>query len=425
MPYPIRTGTLFLLSALLLGGCDLIGSDEDVLFGTRIEFVAAGGLGGGVLQKLTVSEEGLVISEIVRPPLQHQLSQREHQELLTVFNGFFDLKATYDDHVCDDDITYTITLRSGERSKTVSAAGCSLSDLGGGRRAPARLGRMVGTLSELGREVYEDEAPWLGLDVDFSIDSDTYGLGEPILLTYRITNPTDRERTLYFFDEVRTGFSVSKQGVPAFYYTYPPTPDYHSEEQDLTPLVLGPGQEETLTYVWDQTVVDNEGNRIELGLGRYYLSMHLLNTSFFRTDEGIVFDVIDRSVPLAGHVNAYGPGEGSGSPDYTVELLVRNWTDAPVTLDFPHRERLYVKLYDLDGPVSETPPLVYEGPVETEDEATSLLLQPGETRTFSHTISKTALNPSATWYRADVELLTSNMAFASSGQVRITPYYPD
>ena len=421
----IRIRVFLLLLAPLLGGCDLIGSDEDVLFGNRIEFVAEGGFGGGVLQKLTVSEEGLVISEIVRPPLQHQLSQREHQELLAVFNGFFDLKSTYDDHVCADDVSYTITLRSGERSKTVSAAGCSLSDLGGGRRAPARLSRMIGTLIELGREVYEDEAPWLGLEVDFSIDSDTYGLDEPILLTYRITNPTDQERTLYFFDEVRTGFSVSKVGIPAFYYTYPPTPDYHSENLDLTPLVLGPGQEETLTYVWDQTVVDNEGNRTELGLGRYYLSMHLLNTSFFRTDEGIPFDVVDRSVPLAGYVDEYGPGEGPSSRDYTFELFVHNWTDAPVTLDFPHREHVYVKVYNLDGPVSEMPPLVYEGPVETEDEATSLTLQPGETRTFSHTVSKAALSPGTIWYRADIELLASNVAFARSGQVRIIPYYPD
>ena len=376
-----------------------------------------------MLQRLTVSAEGLVTTEVVRPSLRQQLADSAHQQLLDVFDGFFDLEATYDDHVCADDITYTITLQSETRSKTVLAAGCSLWERGGDRHAPARLGRMVSALRELAREVYEEEAPWLGLEVDFSIDGDTYGLGEPIRLTYRITNPTDRERTLYFFDDRRTGFSVRKQGIPASYHQHPPMPDHSSE--DLTPLTLGPGQEETLTHLWDQTVVDDEGDRAELGLGRYALSMHLLNTSFFRTDEGIPFDVVDRSVPLGGYVNDYGPGEDPSLPDFTFELLVRNWTDAPVTLAFPHRERLRVAVYSLDGPASEPPPLVYRGPETLQDEATTLVLQPGETETFSHTVRKTELSPDAIWYRADVELLASNVAFARSGQVRIIPYRPD
>ena len=154
----IRTCALLLLSALLLSGCDLIGPDT-VPPDSRIEFIAAGGFGGGVLQKLTVTEEGLVVNEAVRPPLQHPLSEREHRELLDVFEGFFGLKATYNAHVCADDVTYTITLRTSTRSKTVSAAGCSLWREGGHRSAPARLARMVSTLSGLAREVYEDEAP--------------------------------------------------------------------------------------------------------------------------------------------------------------------------------------------------------------------------------------------------------------------------
>ena len=267
-----------------------------------------------------------------------------------------------------------------------------------------------------------------GLEVDFAIDSATYGLGEPLLLIYRIANPTSQERTLYFLNDARTGFSVSKQGVPAFYYEYPPTPDLPMPDHhggDLTPLVLSPGQEETLTFLWDQTVVDDEGNRTELGLGRYSLSMRLLSTSFFGTDEGIVFDVVDRSVPLAGYVNGYGPGEDSALPGYTFELFVCNWTEAPVTLDFPYSERLYIKLYDIEGPVSEAPPLVYEGPMETENDATTLTLQPGETKMFSHTVRKTSLSPSTLWYRADAKLLASNVTFVRSANMRISPYRPD
>lgn len=421
-PWPVRRRLRWLLVIFGLigaGGCDVLGppnsgpTSERDHSDVQITYVASGGFGGGVLAKLTITEDGLVTDSLRTPLLHLQLTHRERAELDALFAGFFGLEERYDGQLCADDVYFTVTYRRDGDERTVSASGCTLSHAVRGQLK--QFERIVRRLSELGQEVYEEKAPWRGLEAEFSIERDTYGVGESMTFLYRIVNPTDKVRTLYFPYEERLNFRVYRPSVPGFDYVHVEQPDSTA----LSSISLNPGEETTLRLEWNQAIT-TAGEPVLLEPGRYSFVLSLLDTSHLRGDEGIQIDVVDRAEPLSGFVT--GRGEDSSVLDYTFQLHVRNWTLTPVTLEFAYEEKIYVELLDLDRP--EPGPLLFQGPSQPTSDPSSLVLQPGETHVFEYTVPKADLNLTYYRYLARVKLLSSNVELHRESQLRISKPRP-
>ncbi|RMD95048.1 MAG: hypothetical protein D6814_13790, partial [Calditrichaeota bacterium] len=297
---PTRKWLLPLLAGFLLQQCDVLEPGKSTVpEPAKIKFLAFGGVAGAVFHKLTITEEGMAINERTRPPLQKKLSEPELQEILTLFSRFETLKDEYRQNVCADDVRFEITLIENGRSKTVVTYGCTIYVHPTQEADLQILKAIIDRLSALSDEIYREMAPWQGLQADFSLDQLTYGVGEPIHLFARVNNPTGEIRSLFFDSPQRIGFSVAKQAFPGFHYFFPEKIDTSA---NLTPIKFKPGETITFEQVWDQTYPDREGNRHVLDPGRYRLSASLLDTRPLSSNQILVFDVVNRDVPLAGFV---------------------------------------------------------------------------------------------------------------------------
>ncbi len=406
--------------AFVVSGCDIINPDAALKLDgeTHIQYVASGGWGGGVLEKLSITKTGLATNEMTTPELRYQLTPDKHDELLVLFDEFHTFPESFEGTQCLHDMYYEITVYYESEAKVVSIYGCTLQELKKTDPAVMKLSKIISALRELAQMIYEKKAPWLGLEVDFFIDGDTFGVGETITVTCRIMNPTDKERILYFAGDHKIAFRAARPSKSGYSYWHPE----HNppESDDLKTMTFAPGEEKVLTYTWDMIYEWDDGKPITLEPDRYYMSIRLLDTSRrFGAGVGIPFDVVDRSLPIAGYVIPDYSGEGRDIPVYTFKLNVRNWTDAPVTLHFPSREHLYVRLFDLNGPKAVPPPLLYEGPEEPEEEENTVIIQPGETHIFEYTVNKSKLNLTYIWYLAELTLLIEDFDFIRESHLRI------
>lgn len=419
--YSLFTSCFVMLSSLFLSSaCDMISSDTSYNQ-AQIKFVQSGGFSGGIRRKLNITADGLVTNELTIPKLEKQLSPEEYADLLALFKGFFELPSTFEGPTCSDDVRSEVTLNTTDRDeKTVSIWGCILFEQKDTDQNVKKMNRIISALSKLADTVFEEKALWVGLKGDFFLDSDTYGIGETITMTYPITNPTAKERTLFFADEHKTGFTVRKPALPNFMYRFPPASfDDTPPSDDLQTLVFAPGEEIVLTRQWDQVMRDIDEMNGSLEPGRYVMSLRVLDTGrLLYTAADILFDVVDRSIPLAGHVQPDYNGSVPENTSYTFKLAVRNWSDNPVTLDFPYWQTLGVRLYDLNGPGNQ-PPLIFEGPRNLGDGGRWITLQPEETHVFKYTVPKDSLNLSYLWYLAEIDLLVTNFDFGRKAQLRI------
>lgn len=264
---------LMALVALLLGGCELLGSSSHEPTGRlrgAIHFVAQDGWGS--YYELSVTRAGLATYRSSVPELELQLTQEEHRELFGLFDGFSSLKRRYFEDYHVDGTVYTIAFGASSPSDTVQVDRHTLQ--GGTGSDFVMLQGIVETLWQLTQRVYDERAPWLGLEMDFSVAPETVRRGEDVVLTYRIVNPTDRERTLLFPFAERLDFWVRRQdGTEVYRHVPAPT------KQEIAPLTLQPGQREIRTLIWDQMVTDSDGTRAPLEPGRYSLRLQLLSTS--------------------------------------------------------------------------------------------------------------------------------------------------
>jgi hypothetical protein len=416
----IRYTIIVSIVAFVVSSCDIINPDAALkLEGeTYILYVASGGFAGGVLEKLSITKDGLATNEMTTPELRYQLTPDEHDELLVLFNEFNSLPESFEDTVCADDILYEVTLHQNDQAKTVAIWGCTFAELKKTDPAVMKLSKIISVLRELAKMIYEKKAPWLGLEADCFIDDDTFGVGETIMVTCRIMNPTDNERMLYFAGDHKIAFRAARPSISGFSYWHP---EHNPPESDnLKTMTFVPGEEKVLTYTWDMIYEWDDGKPIALEPDRYFMSIRLLDTSRrFGAGVGIPFDVVDRSLPIAGYVIPDYSGEGRDIPVYTFKINVRNWTDAPVTLHFPYREHLYVRIFDLNGPKAVPPPLLYEGPEEPEEEESIVILQPGETQVFEYAVNKSELNLTYLWYLAELTLMIEDFDFIRESHLRI------
>jgi len=405
---------LFLLFiGLLIASCDLIGPQQTTE-NPIITYTVSGGFWGGISTKLNVNQNGIATLETAYPPLELQLSQDEYSNLLSYFDNFNELPDTFKNQ-CTDGLIFKIEYKGNDYSKNITIDQCTLNSQSKSNSIVSKINSIILALDSLAKRIYETKAPWIGLISDFSIDSDVYGIGAPITLRYRISNPTSVEKTIYFRHQDQFWFRVARFNFPSFNYLYPVLKP--SDSSAPTKIILKPGESKDINYVWDQ-LVHSQAADTALGIGYFRIIMNLF-TGDFSTKE-IWFEVLDRNVPITGMIIPDPNGENSNSPTYTFNLLVRNWTTTSVTLHFPSSQTISVELFDLDKP---TPgPLIYSGPIVTDSVSSEITLSPGATKTFAYTANKSDFIPWYMWTYARIRLLSSDFEFMRDGQLRIFSY---
>jgi hypothetical protein len=290
--------TIILSYVFLLNACDINSSETSrkIPDQVQIEYVVSGGIFGATFANLTVSEDGLVTNKLTTPKLELQLPPEEYAELIELFEGFFELPQMIGGMMCADDSLSKVTLITKEsEKKSVSVWGCTLGERMETDQNVMKIGRIIFALSDLADTIYQEKAPWVGLKVDISLDNDTFGVGETITMTFHITNPTEKERTLYFIDEQKTGFTVRRPALPNFIFRSPPeSQDDTPSPDELQTIHFAPGEEIVLTNQWDQTVTDSDGMESLLEPDRYFISLRVMDTSrSLSTEAGIPIDVVD------------------------------------------------------------------------------------------------------------------------------------
>lgn len=413
---------LVLFPILLLGGCDSFDpSSQNDASQPRIVLISSGGFGGGILDSLTISPEGLATNHLVTPPLHLQLSEKEQQRISNLFVGFFLLRESYGETRCEDDIKHIVTYRAEGKSKTVSAWGCQLYIEDELAPELEQFRAIVDALRALDRRIYEEQAPWRGVEVTFSTDRTLYKKGEPITFQYHISNPTDEPRTLYFRYMSRYMIHVSGLARPTYVYEHPGR-ELKERPDGLDSLLLRPGQKITLEYAWNQTVnlealTEDDSPRQRLAPGQYYVYMSLLDTGHHSPIQGFHFNVVDPDVPLAGHVVEDWRHAGQNADTYTFKLLLRNWTNHKVTLHFPKRQSLRVSLYDVN--FSAPYQRFFTSTEEPAAVASSLTLPPGDSTIIERTFRKDDLNLPDDGVLAHVDLLAEGIDFVRRRSLRI------
>jgi len=396
---------------LPLSSCDLSEQPQSNEIPTII-YTVSGGFWGGLHTKLVVNSAGEATLESTYPPLILQLSDDEHADLLSCFNGFEYLPENFN-NPCFDGYIYAIEQKQPDYSKQVIIDGCTLET--DSSAMVTKIKTIVIALNTLATKIYDTQVPWKGLIADFTIDSDFYNVGDPITLQYRISNPTSEERTIYFRHQNQFWFALDKLNFPSFHYSYPNLGNSDSSTQ--SEIHFAAGETKEIVHVWDQQINSQNGDTA-LGVGYYNLHMNLYAGDL--PTKSIWFEIIDKSIPISGVIIEDINGESNNSSTYKFMLSIRNWTTESVTLNFPSSERINVEVYDSDKP---TPgPLIYSSPSVTDSLPSVITLFPGEIRTFIHEANKSDFVPWYLWTYVRIRLLSTNLKFICDGQLRIFPY---
>ncbi len=413
---------------IYMSSCDTvssrdINSEENELISNNessIKFTVSGGITGGLLKKMIIDSTGTVILPVTRriyPELKQQLTPEGYGMLVEAFENFVDISESLPDTVvnrCSDDVYYEIELSNHDIVSSYTSSGCSL--FYGSDSSFVEMKELVDILDTLYDNVYENQIPWKGLTGEFTIDSDSYALGEPIKMIYTIHNPTSKNRGLYFRGEVQTYFQLYKQNTPSFYFL---NPDFDDREiGEPSKILFNPGETKIIETVWDQMVKTNEGE-IPLEIGRYRINLNMFSGGF--SSSWGVIDIFDPSIPIFAHILA-GNNDSSSRPDYTFKLAVKNWGDQPITLNFPSSQRMWIRLYGDEHKNS----IDFESPQVDDSIESTVIIQPGEEKVFSKTVIKSHIsNLSYTWKYVEIELMCTNFESISTGSLQIIKYRPN
>ena len=379
-----------------------------------ITYIVSGGFGGGIHTKLIIDQSRTASLESEYPALKKQLSTEEYNSIINLFSDF---KKLPDSEMirCADSFVYTIEYETNGSIKTVRADNCALSD--STNPVIRKFKPIANKLGQLANQIYNAQASWIGLTAEYKMDKDIYKLDEPIKLTYILKNPTDKERVLYFKNQYKLQFMLYKRDYPSIYYTYPPR-DYENDTTNPGKIELAPGEEKSLSYTWDQKILDN-GNWIQAPIGSYNISMIFVGTKV--NGNSFFIDIVDPSIPIEGQVVPDYNGESYLSKYYNFQLRIKNWTDKPVALDFPSSQKISVQLYTDD--IHSKRELIYESTKPQDNQSSQLTILPNDEMTFSSLQSKDDLNlQNITWYYVKIKLLTSNLDFERDAEISIYQY---
>ena len=422
--YSLKTIAFLLIAVLLFNSCDTTNSsgseldenDPIPMNGLSLTFTISGGFGGGLIKKMVIDSTGVVILPDRYPELRQQLTQDAYEKLAKDFEDFVENSDSIPDSAvstCSDDALVEIEWKYKDESNKFRTFGCLLYNRVDSSTIAAR--RFIDILDTIYGNVYETQIPWKGLTSEFSIESDTYAQGESIKMIYKIHNPTTKERGLYFRGKEQTYFTIYRENVPNFYYRYP---DYKvSDIGEPSEILFAPGETKIIEKEWNQIMETKDGD-IPLDIGRYRINLQMYSGGL-RQGGGNV-DIVDPSIPVFAHVSSKN-NDSSTRPTYTFNLLVKNWSEEPVKLNFPSSQKIRVTLYGNEHKNSVS----YESSLIDDSMESTVTILHGEETVFSHTVNKSEMANLYNWKYVEIELMCTNFESISTGFLQIPKYRPD
>ncbi len=424
--YSLKTIAFLLIAVVLFNSCDTTNSsglelDENetiAINGLSLTYTRSGGAIGGLIKKMVLDSTGVVILPDRYPELRQQLTQDAYEKLAKNFEDFVDNSQSIPDSAvstCSDDVLVEIEWKYKNESNKFRTIGCLLYNYNSVDSSTIAVRSFIDILDTIYGNVYETQIPWKGLTSEFSIESDTYALGESIKMIYKIHNPTTKERGLYFRGKEQTYFTIYRENVPNFYYRYP---DYKvSDMGEPSEILFAPGETKIIETEWNQIMETKDGD-IPLDIGRYRINIHM-SAGGLRQGGGNV-DIVDPSIPVFAQVSSRN-NDNSSNPTYTFNLLVKNWSEEPVKLNFPSSQKIGVTLYGNEHKNS----ISYESSLIDDTMESTVTILPGEETVFSHTVDKSEIANLSNWRYVEIELMCTNFESISTGFLEMYKYRPD
>ena len=401
--------------AVLVPSCDTIQGPPETAAGS-IEYTLSGGFAGGMHTSLTIDPAGHATLLSSYPPIEDNLKADEQLPLMRYFADIWKQPDTIAGG-CIDDFGILIRWTDNRGTKTVRADGCGLNPSNGTHPFPT-LEEIVRILNNVAIRIREQKSPWKGVTTSFTVDKASYGLDEPVRFSYKLKNPTTQERSLLFRHADQFWFSITNNSVPRFYYLYPSNAYSLRNSTDTSSpssIVLQPGEEEELVYIWDRSFTQPNGSSGKIGAGYYHARMGLLGGDLPTQD--LEFDIYDPRIPVKGKILPDWAGIDATSEHYTFHLQVTNWTRTSVILHFRNSQRIAIELWDLD--VDPPTRVIYRTSISTIHDEQGQTLAPGETVVYSEAVTKSDIAPSYFWTLAKAKLLCTDFELSADAELQI------
>ena len=164
--------------------------------------------------------------------------------------------------------------------------------------------------------------------------------------------------------------------------------------------------------------METKDGDIPLDIGRYSINLDMFSGGL-RQGGGNV-DIVDPSIPVFAHVSSKN-NDSSTRPTYTFNLLVKNWSEEPVKLNFPSSQKIRVTLYGNEHKNSVS----YESSLIDDSMESTVTILHGEETVFSHTVNKSEMANLYNWKYVEIELMCTNFESISTGFLQIPKYRPD
>ncbi len=243
-------GLLFLLGCWLsISSCNVFENDLDQQK-LIIEFSARDGW-GAYNKSLRFTEDGIVTLTSTYPELTRPLSNDEFNRLKILFHRYQEID--YEPRFyCADNVYLNINITEGDNFTNFNVDTCIFMVEEEWDEAVQRFDQIFQFMEELYENVHSELSPWKDLEVEYTLNSESYGLGDEIIATYQIHNPTLKDRELWFQKGYPIYFTTGQRiGEPFLYFRYPE--NYRQLDDDPLMIPLLSGETKTISYTWDQS----------------------------------------------------------------------------------------------------------------------------------------------------------------------------
>ncbi len=205
-------------------------------------------------KSLTINEYGSVSITSTLTELNADLSEVDFNHLKKLLHRFryIDYEYTY---YCDDGLRIKIDVTENGNTHTIEVDACAFDSTSVSQTTELeRLDSIISELIKIYDKVYNSTAPWLGLEYSVFVEKDTYLVGEPIIVDYSISNPTESVREAWFYLPEKILFDITALNT-SDYLSFQFPDNFPSIFYEPTSLIIQPGEMIAFQYEWDQQFV--------------------------------------------------------------------------------------------------------------------------------------------------------------------------
>jgi len=278
MKTKFQTLCLYIIILITLSHCGLFEpSTNDDSSPPEIEFIVSGGFWGGIIEHLTLSEQGVVTLKTGYPELGLVLTKAQHDSILSYIIAVRNLDRTEYLHPGGGDDLIDIEIRINQKSYLAH-----YSYLYDHRNEPRIdvVYKAMDVLHDLNDFTYEQSAPWIGLIFDAFSMQEQYTVGDTVEVVYSLDNPTERSRALLFPHQYQILFQAEGGSCSGYCMLYPIPDERYSSDSPPSAINLDPGESWQMVFKWSQPFIDQHGEEMILEPGVYEIGMNMANGNF-------------------------------------------------------------------------------------------------------------------------------------------------